>query len=182
MSCAMMAIDASSTNSAQAQTITLVTKCEEGRVEIEVSVEAAKKSTTLKENLANIAGPNEILVPNISATTLSLVVQFLEHLVTDPSQTTEDSLDLTAWEREFFNNVSDEQLFDLTTAGDYLDCKRLLNVAATRIAEECKDKDAEQIRARFNIENTLTPEQEEKIKKEMDWVDEKVAIDEKVAE
>ena len=54
-----------------------------------------------------------------------------------------------------------------------MDIKGLLDVTCKRVANLIKGKGHEEIRARFNIQNDLLPEEEEQILKENEWCQEK---------
>lgn len=164
----LAAADASSSK------ITLSVASEDGdSVEKSVSLQAAKKSKMLSGLLEfSTDGASEaICLPNVTAETMERVIRFLEHMCESTAgEPAGDSVDLTEWERNFCNE-NDGHLLELADAADYLDCERLLDVVATRIAEECLNKTPDEIRQRFGIVNNLTPEQLEKIKEEMGWID-----------
>ena len=69
--------------------------------------------------------------------------------------------------------VGDGMLFDLILAANYMDIKSLLDLACKRVAAEIKDKTPDEIRSRFGIENDLTPEEEEQVKRENTWCEER---------
>jgi S-phase kinase-associated protein 1 len=54
-----------------------------------------------------------------------------------------------------------------------MDIKSLLDLACKRVAAEIKDKTPDEIRSRFGLENDLTPEQEEQVKRENTWCEER---------
>lgn len=61
-------------------------------------------------------------------------------------------------------------LFHLVLAANYLNIKGLLDITCKTIANMIKGKTPEEIRKTFNIENDFTPEEEEQIRKENEWV------------
>lgn len=76
------------------------------------------------------------------------------------------------WDKEFVK-VDDETLFNLILAANYLDIKSLLDLTCKTVADEIKGKTPEQIRVRFNIKNDFTPEEEEEVKRENAWCEER---------
>jgi S-phase kinase-associated protein 1 len=76
------------------------------------------------------------------------------------------------WDKDFVK-VDDETLFNLILAANYLDIKSLLDLTCKTVADEIKGKTPEQIRVRFNIKNDFTPEEEEEVKRENAWCEER---------
>ena len=71
------------------------------------------------------------------------------------------------------SQVDDETLFNLILAANYLDIKPLLDLTCKTVADEIKGKTPEEIRIRFNIKNDFTPEEEEEVKRENAWCEER---------
>merc|ERR1711918_14692 len=76
------------------------------------------------------------------------------------------------WDKDFVK-VDDETLFNLILAANYLDIKPLLDLTCKTVADEIKGKTPEEIRIRFNIKNDFTPEEEEEVKRENAWCEER---------
>jgi len=76
------------------------------------------------------------------------------------------------WDKDFVK-VDDETLFNLILAANYLDIKSLLDLTCKTVADEIKGKTPEEIRIRFNIKNDFTPEEEEEVKRENAWCEER---------
>ena len=76
------------------------------------------------------------------------------------------------WDEDFFN-VDQALVFELILAANYLDIKGLLNLGCKIVAKMIRGKTPEEIRKHFNIKNDFTPEEEEKIRKENEWCNEK---------
>ena len=75
--------------------------------------------------------------------------------------------------KDFLKQVDQGTLFELILAANYLDIKGLLDVICKTIANMIKGKTPEQIRKTFNIKNDFTPSEEERVRKENEWCEEK---------
>lgn len=64
-------------------------------------------------------------------------------------------------------------LFDLILAANYLDVKPLLELTCMSVATLLKDKSPDEIRKTLDISNDFTPEEEERIRKENEWCEER---------
>jgi S-phase kinase-associated protein 1 len=81
-----------------------------------------------------------------------------------------DTCELTDWEKTFFKDFENDKLFDFILASNYLDVKPALEAACKVVANKIKGKTPEEIRKEFDIENDFTPEEEEQIRKENEWI------------
>merc|ERR1712014_259291 len=95
---------------------------------------------------------------------LEKVIQYCEYHLENPVPATEDKSheekrtdDIVPWDAEFCQ-VDQSTLLDLT-------CKTVANMI--------KGKSPEEIRKLFNIKNDFTPEEEEQIRKENAWCEER---------
>ncbi|KAF8383889.1 hypothetical protein PRIPAC_73031, partial [Pristionchus pacificus] len=75
----------------------------------------------------------------------------------------------TTWVRNFLN-ISNDELFDLILAANYLDVAGLLELTCKHVASMIKGKSPEDIRRTFGIVNDLTPEEKHQIMKEIAWI------------
>ena len=82
--------------------------------------------------------------------------------------------DATAEWDKAFAKVDDDTLFSLILAANYLDIKPLLDLTCKTVADYIKEcKTPQEIRRRFNIKNDFTPEEEEEVRKENAWCEER---------
>ena len=58
-------------------------------------------------------------------------------------------------------------------AANYLDIKPLLDLTCKTVANMIKGKTPEEIRKTFNIKNDFTPEEEEIVRKENEWCEDR---------
>ena len=63
--------------------------------------------------------------------------------------------------------------FFLIQAANFLEIKDLLDLTCKTVANMIKGKSPEEIRVTFNIKNDFTPEEEEQVRKENEWCDER---------
>ncbi|KAE8743288.1 hypothetical protein FOCC_FOCC011117 [Frankliniella occidentalis] len=148
----------------------------------EVDVDVAKCSVTIKTMLEDL-GVNEdeeelVPLPNVNSVILKKVIQWATHHKDDPAPPEDDENkekrtdDISTWDADFLK-VDQGTLFELILAANYLDIKGLLDVTCKTVANMIKGKTPEEIRKTFNIKNDFTPSEEEQIRKENEWCEEK---------
>ena len=144
-----------------------------------VSTEVANMSVTIKNMLEDFGGATDAPIPlhNVSSKILQKVVDYCKHAVENPAPKTDDKKDdkkddINPWDKEFCN-VDQATLFELILAANYLDIKPLLDLTCKTVANMIKGKTPEEIRKTFNIKNDFTPEEEEKVRKENEWCEER---------
>ncbi|TPX52291.1 hypothetical protein SeMB42_g01537 [Synchytrium endobioticum] len=117
-------------------------------------------------------------LPNVSGPILSKVIEYAGQHKDDPPLQPEEEMkpkssdDIEDWDREFMN-VDQGTLFELILAANYLDMKNLLDLGCKTVANMIKGKSVEEIRKTFNIVNDFTPEEEEQIRKENEWCEDR---------
>ena len=144
----------------------------------EVDNKVASLSNLVKTMIDGDKGEKEIPVPNVKSDTLKLVIKYLSYHVNNPPKEIEKPLIssqmhevVSQWDSEFID-MSQEQLFDVILAANYMDIKYLLDLACAKVASLIKGKTPEQIRKTFNIVNDFTPEEEITIIAENKWAEE----------
>ena len=157
-------------------TIKLVTK--EGK-EIEITKKAAELSEFLKTAINDY--PNEASYPlnEIDEKNAEKIKEYLTHFDGVPPAEIEKPLtsnemkNLTdEWSAGFVDKISLEDLINLTVAANYMGINSLLDLCCAKIASLCKDKSDDEIFKTFNITESLTEEEKNKIKEENKWIDE----------
>ena len=141
--------------------------------EFEVEVAVAKKSEVIKEMLENCDDSGEnVPLPSVNSDQLRKVVQWLKHHRDDPLRSVDEKDyncdNIPEWDKSFFN-ISQEELFDLILAANYLDIKDMLDLLAKSVANLMRGKTAQEIRDTFNIKCDLTKEEIERIQNENEW-------------
>ena len=106
------------------------------------------------------------------------VLEWLKHHKDDPPLPEDDENrekrtdDIPPWDQEFLK-VDQGTLFEIILAANFLDIRGLLEVSCKTVANMIKGKTPEEIRKTFNIVNDFTPQEEEQIKKENSWCEDK---------
>lgn len=62
---------------------------------------------------------------------------------------------------------------NIAQAANYLDIKALLDVGCKTVANMIKGKSPDEIRKTFNIQNDFTSEEEEQIRRENEWAEDR---------
>ena len=148
-----------------------------------VDVEIAKQSVTIKTMLEDLgmddAGEEEVVpLPNVNAAILKKVIQWAQYHKDDPPPPEDDENkekrtdEISSWDSDFLK-VDQGTPFELILAAKYLDIKGLLDVTCKTVANMIKGKTPEEIRKTFNIKNDFTPSEEEQVRKENEWCEEK---------
>jgi S-phase kinase-associated protein 1 len=148
----------------------------------EVDFDVIQCSVTIKTMLEDLGfeeGEEETVpLPNVNSAILKKVIQWATHHKDDAPPLEDDETkekrtdDISSWDAEFLK-VEQSTLFELILAANYLDIKGLLDVTCKTVANMIKGKTPEEIRKQFNIKNDFTPAEEEQIRKENEWCEEK---------
>ncbi|KAI0902542.1 E3 ubiquitin ligase SCF complex, Skp subunit [Annulohypoxylon nitens] len=151
-------------------------------IKIDVEKAVAERSLLIKNMLEDL-GPNAdgqtIPIPNVTEPVLRKVIEWCEHHRNDPPATNEDesdnrkkTTDIDEWDQKFMQ-VDQEMLFEIILASNYLDIKALLDVGCKTVANMIKGKSPEEIRKTFNIVNDFTHDEEEQIRRENEWAEDR---------
>lgn len=165
-----------------------------------VEVKVAKMSETIKNLIEDAGVDNPIPLPNVTGKILAKVVEYCKYHTEHPTAVSEDKKDekrtddIIGWDLDFCK-VDQATLFELILAANYLDIKvrargggvgarpcvvlthhvlqDLLDLTCKTVANMIKGKTPEEIRKTFNIKNDFTPEEEEQVRKENEWCEER---------
>jgi len=160
-----------------AETITLMSS---DGVEKVVARDVAERSILIKNMLEDCVEIDQAIpIPNVNGSVLTKVIEWCEHHKNDPAPTADDetdsrkkSTDIEEWDQKFMQ-VDQEMLFEIILAANYLDIKPLLDVGCKTVANMIKGKSPEEIRKTFNIQNDFTPEEEDQIRRENEWAEDR---------
>ena len=117
---------------------------------------------------------------NVSAAVLDKIIEYCQHHKDDPSLSEEQveekrREEINGWDADFVK-VPQNELFELILAANFLDNKPLLDLTCKKVAHMIRGKTPDEIRKTFNIENDLTHEEEEQIRRENEWSEENVWV------
>ncbi|CAG8571743.1 13205_t:CDS:2 [Ambispora leptoticha] len=147
--------------------------------EFKVDIPVASRSILLKNMIEDVGETDQsIPLPNVNEKVLKKVLEWCEHHVKDAQPTNDDddsrrrNTDIEDWDQKFLN-VEQDMLFEIILAANYLDIKPLLDIGCKTVANMIKGKSPEEIRQTFNIINDFTPEEEEQIRKENEWAEDR---------
>ncbi|CAJ2508705.1 Uu.00g137310.m01.CDS01 [Anthostomella pinea] len=150
--------------------------------QIQVEKAIIERSILIKNMLDDLGDGvigQTIPIPNVTEPVLRKVIEWYEHHRGDPPSTNEDesdnrkkTTDIEEWDQKFMQ-VDQEMLFEIILASNYLDIKPLLDVGCKTVANMIKGKSPEEIRKTFNITNDFTAEEEEQIRRENEWAEDR---------
>lgn len=111
---------------------------------------------------------------NISSKVLQWILSYCKHYF-EHGQYRDDDCKKTAmlqdWEQEFLGDAPNYMfLQEVMVASDFLDIEHLTDFLARVLAKAIEGQDVESLRKFFNVENDFTPEEEENIRKEHEWI------------
>lgn len=126
----------------------------------EVPEDEAAFSQTVKNLVEDVGTDDTVALPNVDGATLGLVLAFCKQHAA--GQATDE------WTRDFLS-VDQKTLFDVIIAANYMNVKPLLDAGCRAVADLLRGKSPEEIRTILNLQNDLTPEEEEAVRRENSW-------------
>eukprot|EP00474_Spongospora_subterranea_P008431 CRZ08889.1 hypothetical protein [Spongospora subterranea] len=124
---------------------------------------------------------DETVIPlhNVRGEIMDKIITYMRHHMDNPASEIQKPLKSNnmrevvddQWDAEFVD-VSQDILFELILAANYMDVKPLLDLTCAKVASMLKGKTPEEIRKKFNIVNDFTPEEEAEVRAENRWADE----------
>jgi len=149
---------------------------------VEVERDVAERSMLIKNLLTDIPydeSSEAIPIPNVTEAVLRKVIEWCDHHKNDPPSADDDdsdsrkkATDISDWDQKYMA-VDQELLFEIILAANYLDIKALLDVGCKTVANMIKGKSPEEIRKQFNIQNDFSPEEEDQIRRENEWAEDR---------
>lgn len=143
---------------------------------IEVPIEVINMSGTIKNMLDDLGNESNVPIPiaNVRPEIFTKIVEYcvyhIEHPIVDKYDSKKE--DIVPFDAKFLE-VDQSMLFEIILAANFLDIKSLLDTSCKTVANMIKGKSPEEIRKTFNIKNDFTPEEEEAVRKENEWCEDK---------
>ncbi|KAJ2991472.1 hypothetical protein NUW58_g2501 [Xylaria curta] len=159
----------------------MVTLMAADHIEIQATLQAVKQCATLGTMLEVLDEQQTLGLPipvlEVSGEALKKVIEWCEYHREDMVVETEQPgvaaqilTSLPQWDTEFFANIGDKDLLiKICNASNFLEIPLLLQYSIFVIAQALRGKSTEEMRAFLNIENDLTPEEEQKIREDNAW-------------
>ncbi|KAM3351683.1 hypothetical protein ACQJBY_023558 [Aegilops geniculata] len=147
-----------------------------------VSEAAARLSVLLADMIDQGCAGGIIPLPNVDAGALATVIEYCNKHAdaasansrvdegsssSSNSEASEEAL--MEWDRKLVDGLSQDALYDLMVAANFLHIKGLLDAACQQVADMVKGYSVEQMREMFGIANDFTEEEEEELRKESPW-------------
>ena len=148
--------------------IVTVISCDQ--VSSTIPLKQALLSETLRNLHEDINLGEAIPLPNVKSDILTHIIEFMQN---QDKIHTDEQKDLTPWELEYCSKMDQDTVFQLILGANYMDIRPLLEMMCSYVANQIKGKTPAEIRAHFNIPTDFTPEEEEQIRKENEWCQEK---------
>lgn len=115
---------------------------------------------------------SSIPINNIKTRTLEKIKIWVEHR-RETAQPVDKDYDLPEWEDHFLE-PDQAVLLEIVLAADFLQIQELVDITCKKVYSMSKGKSPAEVRDILKIENDLTKEEEEQIRKENEWIEEKV--------
>lgn len=137
----------------------------------EVEVSVANRSMMLRNMIDDTGSSDIIPLSNISGSILAKVIEFCKRReeATIQSDSIVSIPMISKFDQEFVD-VDKGTLFELILAANYLCIEDLMDLTCMAAAQLIRGKSIDDIREIFNIENDLSPEEEEEYRKENDSI------------
>ena len=148
----------------------------------------SKKDAELSELLTGTINdyPDDPVVPlqDVDQRTIERIIDYLQHFngVAPPEipkplpQGDKEGLKevLDEWSFNYIDKIGLDDLVNVTVAANFMGIQSLLDLCCAKLASMCKDKSEEDIFKMFNITETFTEEEKEKIRQENSWIEENI--------
>lgn len=148
----------------------------------------SKKDAELSELLTGTINdyPDDPVVPlqDVDQKTIERIIDYLQHFngVAPPEipkplpQGDKEGLKevLDEWSFNYIDKIGLDDLVNVTVAANFMGIQSLLDLCCAKLASMCKDKSEEDIFKMFNITETFTEEEKEKIRQENSWIEENI--------
>lgn len=147
---------------------------------VEISTKAASRSTILKNIIENYPDEPHADLKDIDGEILKKVKEYLDHYENTEPQKIEIPLKsgnfkecVEEWDYNFLGEDFDI-IFELVKAGNFMDIKPLQDLASAKIGATIRNITTETIRAEFDIKGKISPQEEEQIMIDKNYLEENI--------
>lgn len=142
---------------------------------VEVDPKGIRLSTFLKNLVEEYSTDTEFQIPEITGSMLTHIGIFLNHYVDEdpivvpkPLPVYDIAETYGKWEDEFINTFTSDKrhLWELMEAANYLDCRPLLELSASKSACMIKDMNGQEMLNYFELKEDMTDEDIKKMEEE----------------
>ena len=144
-----------------------------------INKKAAQLSELLKAALNDKPNITSIPLQDIEENNVIIIIEYLNHFkgiappeIEKPIATNEMEKLTDKWSAKFINSIPLDDLVSLSVAASYMGINCLSDLCCAKIASLCKDKTDEEIFKTFNINETFTEDEKDKIREENKWIEE----------
>ena len=157
--------------------MTTITLTSHDGLDVKLPKQAALMSETVRNLMEDAGDENPIPLPNVNGNILIKVVEYCVYHAENPTPSNMEkgekrTDDIIPWDLDYMQ-LDKDTLFQLILAANYMDIKPLLDLGCQTVANMIKGKTPKEIRHTFGITGDFTPEEEEQVRKENEWVEER---------
>ena len=164
-----------SKNKKSNQIIKVLTK---DKKQLEISKSAAMRSTLLAKQMEENENPNEPLqLQEVEDKIIDKLWEYLEKVdeieikeVEKPLTSNDMKNETDDWSANFVD-IPLEDLVNLTKGASYMGIRTLVYLCCAKLASMCMDKSEEEIFNVYNINETLTEEEKQRLREENKWIE-----------
>ena len=155
----------------------ILVRTKEGK-EFPIKKTAAMLSNLLKKYIEEDKTSEPITLEEVEEKIIDKIYEYLDHFngqapkdIEKPLQTNDMKNATDEWSANFVDKISQQDLISLTTAASYMDISTLVNLCCAKIACMCQDKSEEEIFKVFNINETFTEDEKNKLREDNKWIE-----------
>ena len=157
------------------ESISVQTK--EGKV-IPIKKTAATLSNLLKKHIEEGKKNEPVSLAEVDEKIIDKIYEYLDHYngqkpkdIEKPLQTNDMKNATDEWSANFVDKIPLDDLINLTTAASYMEISTLVDLCCAKLACMCQDKSEEDIFKVFNINETFTEDEKNKLREDNKWIE-----------
>ena len=154
----------------------VIVQTKEGK-EIPIKKTAAMLSNLLKKHIEE-EKTEPISLAEVDEKIIDKIYEYLEHFngkppkdIEKPLQTNDMKNATDEWSANFVDKIPLDDLINLTTASSYMEINTLIDLCCAKLACMCQDKSEEEIFKVFNINETFTEDEKNKLREDNKWIE-----------